>query len=75
MIEILESPKHLVAMRISGGMTAEDVSKAYKATEDALSGNERISFFAEVDPSMKLTFEGLAKDLAEGIRRMGRMSK
>jgi hypothetical protein len=75
MIEILDSPKHLVAIRLAGDLTAEDVSKAWKAVEDGLKENERISFFAEIDPSMKLTFEGLAKDVAEGIRRLGRLSK
>src|SRR5438045_8737086 len=67
MIEILDSPKHLVAMRLSGNLTAEDVEKAYKATGDALNENDRISFFAEVDESMNLTFEGVFKDMVEGI--------
>ena len=65
MLEILDSPKHLVAMRLSGRLTADDISKAYKATEDALKEHDRISFFAEVDASMGLTVEGLAKDLKE----------
>ena len=75
MIEILDSPNFLVAMRVSGSLTAEDVTKAYKASEDALKENERISFFAEIDPSIKFTFEGLAKDVSEGIRRWGRLSR
>jgi len=45
MIEILESPKHLIAMKISGKITAEDIEKAYSATRDALKDNERVSFF------------------------------
>jgi hypothetical protein len=75
MIEILESPKHLVAMKLSGSLTSEDVSKAYKATEAALKENERISFFAEVDDSMSLTIEGLIKDLFEGISQIGKLSR
>lgn len=67
MLEILESRKHVLAIRLSGELTAADVTQAYKATEDALKENDRISFFAEVEPSMKLTFEGLAKDLVTGI--------
>jgi hypothetical protein len=75
MIEILESPKHLVALKLSGSLTADDVTTAYKATEDALKDNERISFFAEVDDSMALTFEGLVKDLLEGIGQLGKLSR
>jgi hypothetical protein len=75
MLEILESPKHLVAMKLSGSLTADDVTKAYDATNKALRENERISFFAEIDDSMNLTFEGLAKDLVNGIGQIGKMSK
>jgi hypothetical protein len=75
MIEILKSPKHLVAMKLSGGLTAEDVTKAYTATDQALKENERVSFFAEIDESMNLTLEGLAKDVASGIGQFGKLSK
>lgn len=73
MLEILESPKHVVAMKLSGDLTAEDVSKAYKATEDAVKENGRISFYAEKEESMSLRFEGLFKDLFEGIGQLGKL--
>src|SRR5687768_8200017 len=75
MIEILDSPKHLVALKLSGALTADDVSKAYKATDEALKENERISFFGEIDESMNLTFQGLAKDLVTGLGQLGKLSK
>src|SRR5687768_18176901 len=75
MLEILDSPKHLVAMRLSGELTASDITQAYKSTEEALKDNERVSFFIEVDPSMKLTFEGVVKDLVEGITQWGKLSR
>ena len=73
MLEILDSPKHVVAMKLSGEMSAEDVTAAYKAVEEALKTNERISFFAEVDPTMELTFQGLLKDLVEGVGQWNRL--
>lgn len=75
MLEILDSPKHLVAMRIAGGLTAADVESAYKAIDEALKKSERISFFAEVDPSMKVTIEGLLKDVFEGIGQWSKFKK
>ena len=75
MIEILESAKHLIAMKISGSITADDIEKAYKVTNDALKENERVSFFAEIDDSMGLTIEGLLKDLWKGIGQLGRLGK
>ncbi|HMQ03501.1 MAG TPA: STAS/SEC14 domain-containing protein [Pyrinomonadaceae bacterium] len=75
MIEILESPKHLIAMKISGSVTAEDIEKAYKATDEALNSNERVSFFAEIDDSIGFTIEGALKDLWNGIGQFGKLSK
>ena len=75
MLEILESPKHLVAMKLSGDLTAADIEKAYKAAEDTLKENERISFFAEVGDSIVLTLEGLAKDVVKGIGQITNLSK
>lgn len=73
MIEILDSPKHLVAVRLSGSLTAEDVEKAYRTIEEAVKENDRVSFFAEVDDSMNLTFEGVFKDMVEGIWQLGKL--
>ena len=75
MIDILESPKHLVALKISGTLTAEDIDKAYKATEEALKSNERISVFTEIVESIGITADGLLKDLWNGIRQLGRLGK
>lgn len=75
MIEILESPKHLVAMNISGDVTAEDVSNAYTATKNALKENDRISFFAKVENTTKLTIEGVAKDVYEGLGQICKLKR
>ena len=75
MLEIIDCAKHLVAMKISGKITAEDIEKAYKAGTEALKNNERVSFFAEITDSLAFTPEGLLKDLKEGIKSLGNLSK
>lgn len=75
MIEILESPKYLIAMKISGSITAGDIAKAYKAGNDALKDNERISFFAEIENSLSFTVEALLKDMIEGVCQITKMSR
>lgn len=62
-------------MKLSGSLTAADVDRAYEATNEALKDNERISFFGEIDDSMNLTFEGVAKDMVKGLGEFGRLSK
>ena len=56
-------------MKLSGRVTADDISTAYEATASALKTNDRISFFAEVDPSMQMTADGVMKDLSEAVRK------
>ena len=73
MIEILKSPKHLVAMKISGEITAADIARAYETTNDTLKSHDRVSFFAEVEDSLNFTWEGLYKDLSEGIGQFGKL--
>ncbi len=75
MIEILESPKHLIAGKISGKLTASDIEKAYAAVREALKENERVSFFAEITDDLGFTAEGLIKDLTECVKNLGTLSK
>jgi hypothetical protein len=75
MIEILDSPNYLVAIKIFGKITGEDIDKAWTATRDALKTNERVSFFAEITDTVGFTAEGVIKDLTEGIRNLGTLSK
>ena len=73
MIEILESPKHVVAIKVSGEITAEDIKRAYDATNAALKENERVSVFGEVEDSLNFTWEGLYKDLSEGFGQLWKL--
>ncbi|MBX3243072.1 MAG: STAS/SEC14 domain-containing protein [Acidobacteria bacterium] len=75
MIEILDLPEFVVGMRLSGSVTADDVERAYKVTEEALERNDRVSLYAEVDDSMSLTFEGVLKDLVNVPGQLGKLSR
>ncbi|MGH9820434.1 MAG: STAS/SEC14 domain-containing protein, partial [Pyrinomonadaceae bacterium] len=75
MLEILTSPKHLVAFKLSGDLTADDVEKSTAVLIDALKDQERISIFAELDGSMALTLEGLWKDLVNSLNNFGLRKK
>lgn len=75
MLEILDGPKHLVAFKLSGELTADDVEKATAALLDTVKDQERISIFTEIDGSVALTLEGIWKDLANGINNFGLRKK
>jgi hypothetical protein len=75
MIEIQKSPEHLVAMRIEGPITGEDIEKTYKLVEERLAKHERLSFYAEVAESFSFTMEGLFKDLVQSVGQLGKLSR
>lgn len=75
MIEVLTSPPHVVALRISGRLTADDITVAYDATDAALRDHEHISFFAEVVQPVDFTVESIARDLMEGLRHRQQLSR
>jgi hypothetical protein len=75
MLEILDGPKHLVAFKLSGELTADDVEKSTKAITDALKDHDRINIFTEIDGSVKLTLEGLFKDLVNSVSNFGLRKK
>jgi hypothetical protein len=75
MLEIIDSAKHLVAVKISGKITAEDIENAWKAGRDKMKENDRVSFFAEITDELAFTAEGLWKDLTTGIKNLGNLSK
>lgn len=70
MIEILDSPGYLASLKVSGEITAGDITKAAKAIEDIIKANDRVSIFVEVEDSARYTLEGFFKDVIEGLNRL-----
>lgn len=75
MFERLDSPKHLIAGKITGDLTADDIVAMNKLVDEALKSNGSISFYAEIDKTVKLTFDGLIKDFIDGISRLGQLNR
>jgi len=75
MLEITESPGHVVAMKISGELTGADVQRAYDALENALKSHDRVSFYAEVEQSFEMTLDALIKDLMNGLGQLGTLNR
>lgn len=67
MLELLQSPEHVVAIRVKGQIEEADVDKAIQAVEAALDKEPRISFYAEMGKLEGMTGAALAKDLRYGL--------
>lgn len=70
MIKILDAPKHLLAVRVSGELTGEDVKTLHSKKDELLKDNDRISFYAEYDNTASYTLESILRDLYESFSQI-----
>lgn len=72
MLELLPSPgPDVVAFRVSGKVTKEDVELAWASLDAALDEAETIGLYAEVVDLGGVTLTGLVEDLAHAIKALG----
>lgn len=76
MLELLPSPgPDVVAFRVSGKVTAEDVETAWASLDAALDEAETIGLYAEIVGLGGVTLDGLVKDLAMGLKQIGQLRR
>lgn len=75
MFEIIPSAENVVAMRVLGDISANDVNKAIEAVETALKERERISVYAEMELSARYTLDGILRDISYGIGKLGELDR
>lgn len=75
MLQILESEDHVLAVRLSGTLTAGDVALVAKEVDARLERHEKIGIFAELTDFHDLTAEAAAKDFAYGFSKIGQWSR
>lgn len=75
MLELMPAPDHVVAMRLSGTVTGEDIDSATAAVDQALSRHQRIGIYVDAMDFGGMTGEAFAKDLRYGISRLGQVGR
>jgi hypothetical protein len=75
MIEILAAPDHVVALRMAGTITGEDVDHAVGEIEGKLARHERIGVFVDMTGFDDMTAEAAAKDLRYGFGKFSEWSR
>lgn len=74
MLTPLKSPApHVVAARLDGKVTKEDVTEAVKMVESALERSERVNLLFDLTQAQGVEPMALLKDLAAGMRNLGRL--
>ncbi|HEX7007043.1 MAG TPA: STAS/SEC14 domain-containing protein [Alphaproteobacteria bacterium] len=75
MLELMPAPDHVVAMRLSGTLTGEDIDRATAAVDKALSRHQRIGIYVDAMDFGGMTAEAFAKDLRYGVSRLGQIGR
>jgi hypothetical protein len=78
MIEVLDSPDNVYAIRCIGHCTRDDVRLAYETLTDRLSRNKTIAVYADLTDFKDLTPGAIGEDLrglVAHIRDLGRYGK
>lgn len=74
MLEQIAAPTlHVVAMRVSGSIDADELQRGIDAIEHAKRNHDKISLFIEVDNLRWMTGTALVRDIGYGLTQFGRM--
>jgi hypothetical protein len=74
-IEILEAPDTVIALRTSGKLTGDDYDGIIAVIDERLSRHKRIGVVAEMADFHGLTGEALWKDLQYNLKRIGEWNR
>ncbi|MFG6175796.1 STAS/SEC14 domain-containing protein [Halomonas sp. THAF12] len=76
MLELLPSgADHVVAMKVSGRVTAPDLQVAIDAIEAVKKTQPRISLYTEIDAMRWMTFTAFLRDLGYGLTQVGDLDR
>lgn len=75
MMELLPSPDHVVALRISGTMTGEDFDKVIEAVEAILARHKRIGALVDLRDFQDATLEAALKDTRYDLSKLFQLNR
>lgn len=75
MMELLSSPDHVVAVRISGSMTGDDFDQVAAAVEAALKRHKRIGALVDLRDFQDATLEAAIKDTRYDLSKLFQLNR
>ena len=75
MIEFLPAPDHVVAMQLTGTLTAQDIEQSIAKIEAALGRHRRIATFVDTVGFTDVTPDAMARDLRYSFSRIADWSR
>lgn len=75
MIEVLTSPGHVAAFRISGTLTADEYQQIIDRVEGALRAHKRIGMYVDMLGFSDMTADAIAKRVRYGLSKLGEWNR
>jgi hypothetical protein len=75
MIEILTSPDHVVALKLSGTISGQDYDQAVNAVDAKLDVHDRIGVLVDLTGFSDMTLEAGAKDARYSLRHLWKLGR
>lgn len=75
MLELLDTPDHVVAFSLAGTLTGEDYDRIVAEVEGKLSRHQRIGVLVDLVSFEDLTLEAGAKDVAYSLKSLWRLNR
>ncbi|MBX3351865.1 MAG: STAS/SEC14 domain-containing protein [Phycisphaeraceae bacterium] len=75
MIEVLTSPGHVAAFRVTGTLTADEYQQIIDRVEGALRGHPRIGMYVDMIGFSDMTADAIAKRVRYGLSKLGEWNR
>lgn len=75
MLEILDSPDHILAFKVSGTLDGDAYDRLIAAVEAKLAQHRRIGLYADATGFSDMTSEAVMKDLRYNLTKLGEWSR
>ncbi len=75
MIEVLDSPDHVVALKLSGTVSGEDYDRVVTEVDAKLDDHDRIGVLVDLTAFKDLTLEAGAKDARYSLRHLWQLKR
>ncbi|MGR4863803.1 STAS/SEC14 domain-containing protein [Caulobacter sp. LARHSG274] len=75
MMEVLASPDHVVAMKLSGTINGEDYDRVVAEVDSKLDAHDKIGVLVDLTAFKDLTVEAGAKDVRYSLRHLWQLKR
>ncbi len=75
MVELMDAPEHVIALRLSGEVNEEDYTQVMQAVEQKLGAHEHVAMLVDLTGFEDMTYDALQKRISYGFKKLGELNR